>query len=518
MKKLLLTILPLFSAGLLMAQAPQAFKYQAIARDAAGNEQVNKALDVRATVRDLTSTGTIVYQESHSVTTNQFGLFTISVGQGTVIQGTFAGINWGTGAKFLQQEVDFGSGFVNMGTTQMISVPYALYAQNAGTSGATGPTGPTGATGPAGVQGATGDTGPTGPTGPAGTNGTNGITGPTGPAGATGANGAAGPTGPTGAAGANGTNGVTGPTGPTGAAGTNGTNGVTGPTGPTGAAGTNGTNGVTGPTGPTGAAGTNGTNGVTGPTGPTGAAGTNGTNGVTGPTGPTGPTGLTGANGPTGATGAAGTNGVTGPTGPTGATGAAGAQGATGATGAAGATGATGAQGLQGAQGAPGISDYALFQDEKASGTNGGTFTSGSWAVRTLNTTVVNQGTSITIAGNDITLTAGTYYISVVAPAYQVGVHQARLYNTTAGSTALKGTSSIDESSTIEGILTISTTATFQVQHQCTSTRATDGYGVGAAFGENAVYTRILIEKINSTSSPNSGALERSLVHTVKGF
>ena len=145
-----------------------------------------------------------------------------------------------------------GTTYATMGNTQLLTVPFAMYAANAGTSGATGATGPTGPTGLAGTNGATGPTGsgvgPTGPTGPTG------LVGPTGSG--------VGPTGPTGPTGLNGTNGTNGATGAAGTNGTNGSTGPVGPTGSTGAAGTNGTNGATGATGATGAAGATGATGV----------------------------------------------------------------------------------------------------------------------------------------------------------------------------------------------------------------------------------------------------------------
>ncbi len=249
---------------------PQAVNYQAIARNSAGNPLINQTLCMRFSIDSASASGPIQYRETQTVTTNGFGLFTIKLGMGTVVQGVFANIPWHLGNQYLQAEMDLGcsNNWVDMGTSQLLTVPYAFYAGSGG-----GPTGPTGPTGPAGLNGASG---PTGPTGPAGANG---ATGPTGPSGINGATGPSGVTGPTGPSGTNGTNGVTGPTG------TAGTNGVTGPTG------TAGTNGVTGPSG------INGTNGTTGATGPSGTNGTNGT---------TGPTGLTGAAGPTGAAGAGG--------------------------------------------------------------------------------------------------------------------------------------------------------------------------------------------------------------------
>src|SRR5438477_12941097 len=106
------------------AQVPQAFKYQGIARNTFGIELVNSPLNVRISIRDLTTTGTIIYQETFSVTTNGFGLFNINIGQGAVAIGTFSAISWGSGNKFIEQEVDFGSGYQNVGTTQLLSVPY----------------------------------------------------------------------------------------------------------------------------------------------------------------------------------------------------------------------------------------------------------------------------------------------------------------------------------------------------------------------------------------------------------
>ncbi len=283
MKRIYLFLVLLCVGVLLQAQSPQKFNYQAIARDASGAELTNKAISVRFTIRDISVTGPIVYQETQALTTNQFGLFTTFVGTGTVNQGSFTAIAWGNGAKFMQVEFDptGGSNYLIVGSSEMVSVPYALYAETAGNGGG----GATGATGPAGPQGITGPTGEIGPTGPAGSGG--GATGPTG------ATGSEGPTGPQGVTGPQGEPGITGPTGPTGTGG--GATGPTGPQGPTGANGTQGTDGVTGATGATGV------QGATGPTGPTGAGG--------GATGPTGPTGADGSNGVTGATGATGATG-----------------------------------------------------------------------------------------------------------------------------------------------------------------------------------------------------------------
>ncbi len=218
------TVIVFFVTGL-MAQVPQGVNYQAVARNSSGTVYPNQHISVSFSVHDGSASGNIIYQEADTATTNQFGLFTVVIGNGTPVFGSFASINWATGNKYL--EVDFdpagGTNYGSMGVTQLWSVPYALYAGN-GTPGAQGPTGqqgiqgPQGATGPAGANGATGigSTGPQGPAGPAGQNGNTGPTGPTGGSGSGG--GATGPTGPTGPSGQNGT-GATGPTGVTGATG-----------------------------------------------------------------------------------------------------------------------------------------------------------------------------------------------------------------------------------------------------------------------------------------------------------
>ncbi len=304
--KFRLFIAAMLFAAALSAQAPQAINYQGIARDLAGTAITNQAIGVRLSVRSGSITGTVVYQETFAVSTNQFGLYALQVGRGTVVSGTFSSIAWGTAAHFLEVEMDItgGTNYIAAGTSELISVPYALYAETAGNV-TPGPTGPTGANGTNGVTGATGAAGANGATGATGANGTNGTNGATG---ATGANGA------TGATGANGTNGTNGATGATGAAGANGATGATGAAGAngaTGATGANGTNGTNGATGATGAAGANGA------TGATGANGTNGTNGATGATGAAGANGATGATGVTGATGATGTISLLGNTGQT---------------------------------------------------------------------------------------------------------------------------------------------------------------------------------------------------------
>lgn len=187
MKNLLSLFILLSSAMFVCAQAPQMIKYQGVARDANGLLIANDTIAVRFDIHTGTAVGPILYTETHfGVTTNTFGLFSINIGS----IAPFPANLFGAGNEFLEVFVNFGAGLTSMGTSELLSVPYALYADSSGTPGATGPQGATGAQGPTGASGANGATGPTGAVG------ANGTTGPTG---AAGANGATGPTGATGA-------------------------------------------------------------------------------------------------------------------------------------------------------------------------------------------------------------------------------------------------------------------------------------------------------------------------------
>lgn len=260
------------------AQAPKGFNYQAVVRDAQGYAVQNQNVSIRLSIHDGGPMGSIVYQETDTVPANQFGVITVVVGGGSIIPGTntFDAIDWSTGNKYLEVETDItgGTAYLNMGTTQLLSVPYALYAE---TSGSSLP-GPTGATGPQGDPGVAGPQGPMGATGLQGADGAQGIQGPTGPQGpmgATGAQGLQGATGAKGDTGATGAKGDTGPQGPVGAQGLQGATGIQGPTGAQGAPGATGAQGpigVTGIQGATGAQGLQGIPGVQGVPGPTGFA------------------------------------------------------------------------------------------------------------------------------------------------------------------------------------------------------------------------------------------------------
>jgi hypothetical protein len=143
-------------ASVSCAQAPQSFKYQSVARDNNGFPKANASIGLRINIHDLTETGVVLYQETHAVATNDFGLFSISVGAGTPVSGTFSAISWGSGEKFIEVEADFagGSSYTSMGTSPLLSVPYALYS-------ASGNAGPQGTPGTNGLNILNGNTDPT---------------------------------------------------------------------------------------------------------------------------------------------------------------------------------------------------------------------------------------------------------------------------------------------------------------------------------------------------------------------
>ena len=126
----ILTLSPVLCA---LSQIPQGFNYQAIARDASGNPIVNTAMPVRITIQSEQTGGTIFWQELHSsVTTNDFGMLTLVVGQGTREAGTaatFADIDWSVTPKYIKTEIDYG-GWKDMGVSPLWSVPFAMRANS----------------------------------------------------------------------------------------------------------------------------------------------------------------------------------------------------------------------------------------------------------------------------------------------------------------------------------------------------------------------------------------------------
>ena len=354
---------------------PQGINYQAVVYSDNGNNQPglnnpgqvlwNKDITLRFAVYQGEDNPILVYEELHAITTDEFGMVSLVIGQG-VPQGTqlFETINWGTGPHFLRVDVDKNAGinFESMSYQKLWSVPYALYSEQSNSSNfsdssdysniaGNGITGVTdngdgtltftyfdgsSYTTPV-LSGMEGPQGEIGPEGPAGIDGQDGLSayevwlsqGNTGTE-ADFLNGIIGPQGPAGTNGINGTNGTDGQNGQDGLSayevwlsqGNTGAeadflNGIIGPQGPAGTNGVDGTDGIDGQDGLSAyevwlSQGNTGTqadflNGITGPQGPAGATG------ATGLTGPQGPQGIQGLAGATGATGMTGPQGPQGP-------------------------------------------------------------------------------------------------------------------------------------------------------------------------------------------------------------
>lgn len=123
----------LFRSTPAFAQSPDRLSYQAVVRNASGNVVASQSVGMRITILKGSATGTAVFVETQSRTTNANGLVTMEIGGGTPVTGTFASVNWGQGPYFIKTETDVagGTNYQLTGTTQLLSVPYSLYAQSA---------------------------------------------------------------------------------------------------------------------------------------------------------------------------------------------------------------------------------------------------------------------------------------------------------------------------------------------------------------------------------------------------
>jgi hypothetical protein len=113
------------------APLPQGVPYQAAARDAQGQVIADAPVNVRFSLHEGAVDGAVSYSETHALTTNSIGLFNTVFGNGTPEQSAFDSINWAATTKFLQVEIDLGDGYVDMGTTQLLSVPYSFRSDEA---------------------------------------------------------------------------------------------------------------------------------------------------------------------------------------------------------------------------------------------------------------------------------------------------------------------------------------------------------------------------------------------------
>ncbi len=129
-------VIVLFCVTVSFAQAPKGINYQGVARDNEGKPYSTKTISVRISILKNSASGQVEYSETHKPQTNQFGLFTLVIGQGTKLTGDFAFISWAVGNKWLQIEIDpnGGSSYTLAGSQQLMTVPYAFYAEYAGNS------------------------------------------------------------------------------------------------------------------------------------------------------------------------------------------------------------------------------------------------------------------------------------------------------------------------------------------------------------------------------------------------
>ncbi|MCP4439963.1 MAG: hypothetical protein GY810_13540 [Aureispira sp.] len=120
------------------AQSPDLINYQAVAYNSGGSVASSQAISVRVSILQGSTSGAIVYQETHNPATDVNGAFDLQIGGGSVQSGSFGGISWGSFSHYLRVEMDVngGTNYSVMGTSQMVSVPYAKYAETAGSVGA----------------------------------------------------------------------------------------------------------------------------------------------------------------------------------------------------------------------------------------------------------------------------------------------------------------------------------------------------------------------------------------------
>lgn len=137
MKKILLSMALLSSFITLVAQAPHSFRYQSVVRNPAGELLADHQVGLKISILKNSPTGLLVFSETYSLLTSAQGLINLSVGTGNPSAGAIENIDWGNGTYFLRMDVDLdgGTNFEFLGTSQLLSVPYALYAETAGNGG-----------------------------------------------------------------------------------------------------------------------------------------------------------------------------------------------------------------------------------------------------------------------------------------------------------------------------------------------------------------------------------------------
>lgn len=148
-----------------------------------------------------------------------------------------------------------------------------------------------------------------------------------------------------------------------------------------------------------------------------------------------------------------------------------------------------------------GLKTYAIICDQKASTVNGGTFTAGAYRTRDLNTKIADPDSIVSIASNQFTLGAGSYFIEAIAPAFKVDRHNLRLYNATDSTVVQLGlalyavpTYNANNFATLFARVTIAGSTAFEIQHRCDATASTNGFGVSNNW-DASIFTVVKIFK-----------------------
>lgn len=164
-------------------------------------------------------------------------------------------------------------------------------------------------------------------------------------------------------------------------------------------------------------------------------------------------------------------------------------------------TGLSLSSGTLSATGGGGASEFILLRDVKSNNTGGGTFTAGAWQTRVLNEETIDDGDNCTLASNEFTLAAGTYDLWASCPANNVVEHKARLYNVTDSTVVAIGQNAraayfVTTNSIVVTRFTITTSKKFRIEHRCSTTTSTYGFGYPNNFGCDEVYTVVAIWKV----------------------
>jgi hypothetical protein len=267
MKRVFALAAALLLAVMLWAQSPEKMSYQSVVRDASNALVASQTVGMQLSILQGTASGTAVYVETQTPTTNLNGLVSLQIGSGALVSGDFTSINWSSGLYFVKTEIDLlgGNTYTITGTSQLMSVPFALYAKTSGNG-----EGPQGPEGPQGIQGELGGVGLQGIQGDAGGIGSQGEIGATGSIGLQGIQGEVGAVGTQGIQGVGGNDGDDGPQGQTGPTGLQGIQGELGGVGLQGIQGDTGDVGSQGEIGATGSIGLQGIQGDAGEIGPEG--------------------------------------------------------------------------------------------------------------------------------------------------------------------------------------------------------------------------------------------------------